>query len=380
MQLTPGEYRRSSGGYDVFIPAPLPPALKLGRATLAAIEEATHLLGQVEMSRALLPNPELLIYGSLQREAIASSTIEGTVASPDELVLFQAVQREDTAAVREVANYAASLRWGIEQLASLPIASRLILGLHERLMSGVRGGSTAGSYRTSQNYIAPNRGVPIERALYVPPPPEMVQDLMGDLERYINSEQGEPRLVQCALAHYQFETIHPFGDGNGRVGRLIILLQLVQLGLLSAPLIHPSVYFEQSRGQYYWLLQDVRASGAWEDWIAYFVEGIAAQCRESVAFARRVLELQSALKAGIASLRRRAAAGAVLDAFLSIPVMPVSQIRDVTGLATNTVLAALEELQANGIVREMTGRQRGRVYACIAVLDAVFRTAGSDGN
>jgi len=240
MSVVPGARRRSQRGHSVFIPNILPPQLDLSVETERLIEDATHLLGQVEMCRTLLPNADLLIYSSLQREALASSTIEGTIASADELVRYQALQHSEREAVREVANYGYALEWGVEQLVSRPPGTVLILGLHERLLHRVRGESQAGRFKEQQNYIGTHPEKAIEDAIFVPPAPENIDALVRDLERYINLENHEARVVQCALVHYQFETIHPFHDGNGRVGRLLIILQMIQLNLLSAPLIYPS--------------------------------------------------------------------------------------------------------------------------------------------
>jgi Fic family protein len=336
------------------------------------VEDATHRLGQVEMCRALLPNADLLVYSSLQREALASSTIEGTIASPDELVRFQVAHDTEHEAVREVANYVTALEWGVEQLPTRPLAANTILGLHERLLHGVRGAGSAGRFKDRQNYIGTHPHTRIEEALFVPPPPESIPDLIDDLERYINLDNREPRVVQCALTHYQFETIHPFNDGNGRVGRLLIILQMIQLGLLSAPLIYPSVYFERNRQLYYQRLQDVRTTGAWAEWIAFFAQGIIDQCQETIALTRTILNLRQQIRARIGNVRRRAALSAVLDVFFEQPVRTLRQISENAHMSANAAQAALDVLQEQGLVYEVTGRQKGRAYACRPVLDAVF--------
>jgi Fic family protein len=381
MDRIPGQTRRSIRGHSTFVPDPLPPPLDLDAALVNGLEETTHLLGQVDMCRVLLPNANLLIYGSLRREAIASSTIEGTIASPEELVRFEAIQETDRQDVREVANYLEAINWGVKQLPSMPIAARLILGLQERVLAGVRGASASGRYKERQNWIGASRDTPIEEADFVPPSPEDTPQLMADLERYFNLQNQQPRLVQCALAHYQFETIHPFHDGNGRVGRLLIIMQLIQLGLLSAPLIYPSVYFERRRSEYVARLQAVRQHGDWSGWIAFFVDGVAQQCRETIALTQTLISLQHHLEDEIPSVRRRSTTLAVIKVFFDIPVLPVRDIAQRARISINSAQTVLDELQEQQIVHEITGKQRGRVYACRPILDVIFgvrRPTGSE--
>ena len=368
----PGEYKQSLRGHSVFIPDALPPQLDISVETERLIEDATHLLGQVEMCRTLLPNADLLIYSSLRREALASSTIEGTIASADELVRYQALQHSEREAVREVANYGYALEWGVEQLASRPIGTVLLLGLHERLLSRVRGESQAGRFKEQQNYIGTHPEEVIEDAVFVPPPPENINNLVRDLEGYINLGNREAKVVQCALAHYQFETIHPFHDGNGRVGRLLIILQLIQLSLLSAPLIYPSVYFERHREEYYQRLQMVRDAGDWNGWISFFGRGIKEQCSETINFTHVILELRQRMRDDVSGITRRAAVNEVLDCLFVEPVLTVRQIVEKSSMAHNTAQTALNELIKRGIVYEVTGRQKGRSYACGPVLQAIF--------
>lgn len=373
MAYTPGAYEVSLQGHRTFIPDPLPPMFSLSSAVKREVEDTTHLLGQVEMCRTLLPQADLLTYSSLRREALASSTIEGTIASADELVRFEASESSEREAPREVFNYAQALEWGVEQLDTLPLVSRLILGLHERLLLGVRGASNAGRFKNQQNWIASYSNAPIEEAVFVPCAPEDTLNLMGMLERYLNLENEEPKLIQCALAHYQFETIHPFGDGNGRVGRLLIILQLIQMGLLSEPLIYPSVYFERNRDEYYGLLGLVRERGMWNEWSEFFVRGIKEQCLETIKFTQRILQLRQELHQAIGDVRRRASLSAVIDAFFHDPTLSIQEIQERANISSpHTVRSALEDLTERGIAYEITGRQRGKVYACTPVLDAIF--------
>jgi Fic family protein len=365
-----------AGGSHAYIPDDLPPKLELSSSVRALLEEATHLLGQVDMCQALVPNRDLLVYSSLQREAIASSTIEGTITTPDELVLFQAGQQQSNATTREVANYAVALEWGLAQLKDLPICTRLILGLHERLMDGVRGDVSAGQFKTHQNYIGDNHLTPIESATFVPAPPGRVRDLISALERYINNQDNEePRVVQCALAHHQFETIHPFRDGNGRVGRLLIILHLIQLGLLKHALIHPSVYFERTRSEYYRLLQDVHERGAWADWVRYFATGVVQQCNETISFTQTIMKLQERMREELSArdvdIRRHAAIQAVLDSFFHMPMLNINQVVERTGLSYNAAKRGLDFLAERKVLTPIADT-RPRAFMCPAILRAIF--------
>ncbi|MBV6458372.1 MAG: hypothetical protein HONBIEJF_01499 [Fimbriimonadaceae bacterium] len=363
-------------GHKCFVPNPLPPKeLHLSRRTQVLIEETTHALGRVDACRSLLPNPDLLQYASLRIEAIASSTIENTVASPDELVLFEVTKKTDRGQVREVANYGIALDEGVNLLKRLPISVNLLLKVHETLMRGVRGEVYGGRLKLAQNYIAPSKADPIERATYVPPSPADTPSLMSDLERYINLDPAEPKVVQVALAHYQFETIHPFADGNGRVGRLLIVLHLIQLGLLSAPLLYPSVYFERTRDQYYEELQRLRETGDWEAWIGYFVEGLREQAQHTLDLVAAIRAVQASLRAKAAGVRRHASMLRVLEAFMQNPVLSTRDAAIAAGLSFATAQSAIDGLGALGIVREVTGKRRGRIYICRPLVDTIFARA-----
>ncbi|MCA1717543.1 MAG: Fic family protein [Actinobacteria bacterium] len=370
--MIPGTFQRTIEGYDAFIPHPLPPDLYLPFSTYRLIEDTMHSLGQVERSNALLPNAALLVYSSLQREALASSTIEDTIATPDELVLFQASHIANREAVREVANYSYALEWGVQEIETRPLATNLILGLHERLLAGVRGGQFAGRFKDRINGIGRDSRQDLEDAIIVFSPPQDAPDLVAELERYIHSDNMQPKLMQCALVHYQFETIHPFRDGNGRVGRLLIILQLMHLGLLSAPLIHPSVYFERTRDEYYQRLQEVRTRGAWDEWVEYFVRGIQEQCEETIAFTQEIRDLRARLGREIPHVRRRASLLAALEVFFKVPVLSTKRVSEEARMSVGAARTALNELEELEIVREITGRKKGRVYACDTLLDAIF--------
>ncbi|MEZ0325848.1 MAG: Fic family protein [Fimbriimonas sp.] len=370
----PGEYKRSYGGWKTFLPHKLPMVLDVSKSNHTAAEEVTHLLGQVEMCRTLLPNSDLLIYSSLQKEALASSTIEGTIASAEELVRFQASHKTDREPVREVGNYSQALSEGRSFLRNSPLTLKMILNLHDTLMQGVRGDDTAGKFKTSQNFI----GGYGDDAAFIPAAPEDVPDLMNNLECYINEPQDHARIIKVALTHYQFETIHPFGDGNGRVGRLLILLQLIHHGLLSDPLIYPSVYFERRRTQYYDALQGVREKGAWNAYLSYFLDGISTQCRETISFTRTCIELESQMREQIKSVTRQASVHRVLEEFFKVPVLKVAQIAVATGMSHNTVQSAVDALIRSGTVVEITGMLKGRIYLCRPIYSLIFDPAPSN--
>lgn len=372
MPTRSGNYVPSLEGYNVFVPDPLPPDLYLPASLYKLIEDTMYLLGQVKACRTLLPNADLLIYSSLQREALASSTIEGTITTPDELVLFQVSPSSGSEAAREVGNYGHALEWGVEEIKTRPLATNLIIGLHYRLLSGVRGTHSAGRFKDRPNGIGNSHGQDLRDAVIIFSSPQEAPGLVAELERYIHSDNPEPKLVQCALTHYQFETIHPFGDGNGRVGRLLIILQMIHLNLLSAPLIHPSVYFERTRQEYYRRLQDVREREAWNEWIEYFVRGIKEQCEETISFTQTILNLLSRLHREIPHVRRRASIVAALEELFKYPVLTVSQISQGSRMSLGATRAALHELEELEIVREITGKERGRIYACDPLLDAIF--------
>lgn len=364
----PGAILKSIGGWDTFSPDRLPPSFSLSASNEALAERATHLLGQVDMCRTLLPNADLLIYSSLQKEALASSTIEGTIATPQELVRYQASHTTEREPVREVANYSLALGFGYGFLQSNPISLYLVRSLHETLLQGVRGEAISGRFKETQNFIG---GVGADAA-FTPPPPEHTPDLMENLMEYINSPQREPRVVQVAVAHYQFETIHPFGDGNGRVGRLLIVLHLIALGLLSAPLIYPSVYFERRRTQYYDALQGIRDRGAWNEFLSYFLDGIRTQCEETISFTRTFLDLQSQMRAEVKGVRKQASVERVLGEFFKSPVLEVSQIVRETQMSHNTIQSAINDLIERNVVEELTGQKKGRLYACKPIYDLVY--------
>jgi Fic family protein len=265
-----GRVVKTSAGFCAFVPARLPPKLTYSPPLILALSRADAALSELAGLGRLLPNPHLLIGPLVRREAVVSSRIEGTQASLADILLNEAAKpmsHADAADLREVNNYVTALEYGVHRLPKLPLSLRLVLELHERLMKGVRGGhATPGEFRRSQNWIGPAGSTP-ENAAYVPPPHEDMKELLGDWEEFLHVRNVVPDLIQCAIMHEQFEAIHPFIDGNGRVGRLLITLFLVERERLTQPLLYLSDFIEQHRRDYYELLQRVRTSGDWESWL-----------------------------------------------------------------------------------------------------------------
>src|SRR5207249_8689579 len=289
-----GRKIRSPGGYPSHVLVPLPPSIRWDAALAAKLSEADRAIGRLAGEGRRLPNPHLLIRPFVRREAVLSSRIEGTQATLGELLAAEAgaaVERSP-ADLREVGNYVVALEYGVERLGALPLSLRLVRELHERLMRGVRGdAATPGEFRRSQNWIGPP-GSTLSDASFVPPPPELLMDCLGAWEKFLHDDT-QPPLVHAALAHSQFEAIHPFLDGNGRVGRLLITLLLIAKGVLPSPLLYLSAWFEMTRPEYYARLSGVTERGEWEEWLGYFLAGVAGQAEDALDRIRRIDALLS---------------------------------------------------------------------------------------
>ena len=366
---TPGRYEVTVAGGErvrAFVPAPLPPRppLNLEGDLLRSLEAAGLALGRLEGANQRL-EPTLLVYSYVRKEAVLSSRIEGTQSSLSDLLLFEldqapGVPRDDAA---EVSRYVAAMDHGLKRLAeNFPLSNRLIRELHGILLSTGRGASKdPGEFRRSQNWIGGSRP---GNAVFVPPPHLAVPDCMADLERFLHAEDdGLPILVRAGLAHVQFETIHPFLDGNGRVGRLLITLLLCEAGVLSHPMLYLSVYFKRHRDRYYELLDRVRQTGDWEAWLAFFLQGVQETAENAAATARRLTERFAADRERLATEGRKAGSALrVHQALQERPILSIPETRKRTGLAFPTVSAAMRLLEAAGLVREITGFSRNRVY------------------
>lgn len=357
-----------------FIPRPLPPRpdLRTDAGITDLLETANRALGRIDGLSMLLPDRSLFLYFYVRKEAVLSSQIEGTQSSISELLLYEndeapGVPLDD---VREVSRYVAALDHGLARLRSgFPLSSRLIREVHAVLLADGRGNDkTPGEFRRSQNWLGGTRP---GNALYVPPPPEEVAACMGALEHFLHDQPVRtPTLLKAALAHVQFETIHPFLDGNGRVGRLLITLLLCAEDALSEPLLYLSLYLKQNRQQYYELLQSVRLEGDWEEWLRFFLTGVVETAGQATQTARRILDLFERDRQRITGLARTTASLLRLHDYLRRnPLTSAARVSEALGLTAPTVTAALGRLTAAGVLKEITGRRWGRLYAYQEYLD-----------
>lgn len=364
-----GRYRHEPSGYRAFYPAALPPdpPLRLGGDLQALLSSADRALGRLDGSVQTLPNPDLFVFMYVRKEAVLSSQIEGTQSSLQDLLaaeadLFAADRRPRD--VDEVVNYVKAMNHGLARLAELPVSVRLIREIHERLLEGVRGSRlTPGELRRSQNWIGPG-GCTLAEATFVPPPPHAVPEALGELERFLHRSGDLPELVKIGLAHVQFETIHPFLDGNGRIGRLLITFLLTEREILHKPVLYLSHYFKRHRQAYYDRLQAVRDEGDWEGWLAFFLRGVAEVSAEATETARRILALREQHRAAITEQLGRAAGNGhrVLESLFDRPIVSVAEVQALIGTtfaAANNVVSRLSRV---GILHEVTGYARNRRF------------------
>jgi Fic family protein len=372
-----GHYVRQPGGFDAFHPAPFPPLdLRLDVRLVGLLARANLELGRLVGAAEILPNPDLFVLMYVRREAVLSSQIEGTQASLMDILEYEAERSraERRVGVREVSNYVAALRYGLRRVRSLPVSLRLVRAIHERLMKGVRGGDpskTPGEFRRSQNWVG---GASPVTARFVPPPVPEMHAALDAFEKSLHLEDGMPLLIRIGLAHAQFDTIHPFQDGNGRVGRLLVTFLLCERGILREPLLYLSIFFKEHRQEYYDRLQAVRDSGDWEGWLAFFLEGVATVAAEATTTARRIVQLRERLRERVdAELGRRAAVGLrLLDKLFEEPVVTVRTVQRMVGLSQPAAAALVNALVGAAILEETTGRRRNRVFRLGEYL-ALFR-------
>ncbi|MGH8137512.1 MAG: Fic family protein [Steroidobacteraceae bacterium] len=371
-----GRYIDSVAGKEevrAFVPAPLTPlpSLEIAGQARATLDQALLALGRLDGAAATLPDAHLLLYTFVRKEAVLSSQIEGTQSSLSDLLTHElgeipGVPIEDVA---EVSRYVAAMTHGLQRLkGGFPLSNRLLREMHGILLAAGRGAEkTPGQFRRSQNWIGGTRP---GNAAFVPPPPQEISSCMGDLERFLHSDT--PTLLKAALAHLQFETIHPFLDGNGRIGRLLITLIFCHEGTLREPLLYCSLYFKQHRQQYYSELNSVRETGDFERWIEFFATGIRVSAEQATVTGQRVFAVFQEDRNRLRELGRLAPTSLLVQETLqSKPLATIATLTKATGLTTPTVTQALRELERLGIVRETTGRARGRIYAYVRYLEAL---------
>jgi Fic family protein len=374
----PGKILRIGRGdavYAAFVPNPLPPTLDWSPVTVSLLSKADLALGRLAGIGKNLPNPHLLMGSFKRREAVLSSRIEGTRASMSDLLLFEAAPEVEPAVsdVREVSNYVRALEHGLARRSSLPMSLRLMKEMHALLMEGVDGTGgavTPGEFRRSQNWIGPP-GCTLSTATYVPPPPDEMIAALGVFEAYLHAKSDLPTLVRLAIIHYQFEAIHPFLDGNGRIGRLLITLLLTIEGVLPGPLLYLSAYFEKSRNEYYRGLLRVSLEGAWIEWVEYFLRGVAEQAGDAVARAERLVRVRDEFRERLVRSKASATALRLVDELFAHPALSVAQAARALGVTPRSGQSTVDKLVAAGILRESTGRKRNRAYVADEILRAV---------
>ena len=363
-----GKLVRQLEGYVAFVPDDLPPVppIAFDEELQGLLSRADRALGRLDGSVQSLPNPDLFVFMYVRKEAVLSSQIEGTQASLGDILeveaqIFDPTRPNDT---EEILNYVNAMNYGLKRLEELPMSLRLIREIHQRLMQGVRGQhATPGEFRTSQNWIGA-QGATIRDASFVPPPPSELTRMLGALEQYMHASDRLPLLIRIALIHAQFETLHPFLDGNGRMGRLLIAFTLCQQTVLQKPVLYLSHYLKRNRSIYYDLLQAIRTDGDWEAWIKFFLQGIAEVSNEATETAREIVQLRERHRLRIIESLEKGAANGLrfLESLYQRPIFNVSTVADFLNLspqAANNLTDRLEQLE---LVREITGQRRNRVF------------------
>lgn len=371
----PGRVIRTLKDYEAFLPNPLPPDTVWSNELLAALSQADRSLAHLAEAGKSFPVPHVAVKPFIRKEAVLSSQIEGTRTTFQELLSFEAGQLSlvrDTEDAREVHNYVQAVDYGLERLETFPLSIRLIREIHEILMQGVRGESmTPGEVRQSQNWIG-RPGAALEKARYVPPPPKELHDCLSDLEKFIHVDSDLPPLLRIGMIHYQFEAIHPFLDGNGRVGRLLVTFLLVAWELLSQPLLYLSNFIDSNRQEYYDRLLAVSQKGEWEAWLLFFLEGVHSQAEDASHRISRLENLRLSYRELFAKDRSRATLGMLVDYLIGSPITSITQAQEALNIGSyNMIQRNIEKLEALGIVREVTGNKRNRIYHAEEILEVL---------
>jgi Fic family protein len=365
-----GKLVHTEGEYSAYMPYPLEPDIQLGMELVSTLSEADRGLSELAGVARTLPNPHLLIGPFVRREAVLSSRIEGTQASLSDLFFFEAanLRKKEIPDVQEVANYVKALEYGLECVSELPVSLRLIREMHKRLLSGVRGEyQTPGEFRRSQNWIGPP-GCTLMDAVFVPPPVEEMNQSLDAFEKYLHEPSRLPPLIRLAMIHYQFEVIHPFLDGNGRIGRLLITLLLCTQRLLPQPLLYLSAFFERHRDDYYRLLLAVSQKGHWENWIGFFLRAVATQAHDAIQRSDKLLELWRGYRARMQEARASALLLQLVDELFEYPAVTNRNAADRLSITPRSAQLNVEKLVGAGILKEATGQQRNRVYVAPEII------------
>lgn len=383
--MNPDSYKNSSAGkciktlrdYWAFIPNPLPPEINYDKELILTLSEADRLLGELSGTGRLLPNPYLLINPYIRREAVSSSRIEGTQASLTDLFFFEASESEEQKIpdVREVHNYVKAMEYGIERLKDLPVSIRLIREIHGVLLEGARGErATPGEFRRSQNWIGPP-GCSLNDATYIPPPVEEMNQALRDWEKYFHTKTDEPPLIQCALMHYQFEAIHPFLDGNGRIGRLLITFFLCEKGYLNRPLLYLSNFFDKNRDEYYSKLLAISQKGDWRGWIEFFLRGVTVQSKHAILDSRKILDLNLEYQKLIGEIKKvPGAAHRLINEIFLNPVISISKLSRKWNTSFNSVKTSVLRLVEIGILEEVENRKRNKLFFAPKLMELLTTT------
>ncbi len=362
---------RGKSSFLAFVPAPLPPEIRWSSTIAQLLSDADRALGELAGLGRTLPNPHLLIRSFIRREAVLSSRIEGTQASLDDLLLFEISPRTPglPSDVNEVWNYVRALDFGLEQLERLPLSLRLIRQVHEKLMEDVRGRHRApGEFRSTQNWIG-RPGSTLATATYVPPPPDEMMKALDAFERFLHKPPDHPPLIRLAMIHYQFEAIHPFLDGNGRIGRLLITLILCSEGILPSPLLYLSAYIERHRAEYYRGLLAVSTRGDWASWFEYFLHAVSESARDGIDRAGRLVELWQSYRGRVQSLRSAGSLLQLVDELFVTPALTIAGAMEILDISKSAAARQIEKLESADILSEVTGQKRNRLYVAREIAD-----------
>ena len=362
-----GRYIKQLEGYSAFIPQPLPPTppVRMDAEIIRLLSDADRALGRLDGVATVLPNPDLFVAMYVKQEAVFSSQIEGTQSTLEDVLEYEAGSGKEQRPrdVEEVVNYVAAMNMGLERLKELSLSLRLIREIHEVLLRGVRGGErTPGEFRRTQNWVGPANCTLLD-AEYVPPPPHHMKEGLSNLEKFLHDRSALPVLIHCALAHAQFETIHPFLDGNGRMGRLLITFLLCERHILNRPLLYLSYYLKAHRAEYYDRLMAIRNGGDWEGWVKFFLRGVYEVSQASTETARAILHLREDHRQLITEKLSNSVNGLrLLDRLFEIPLITIRVASEYMGVSYVTASSVIQNMEEMGILKEITGKKRNKVF------------------